>query len=179
MSINKKIQFLNEDHAKCLSMHMAYVEPTLNPSEDGMFTGCKSIYADPVFENLLNFIKPKVEEAYGKSLVPTYSFWRTYFKQQDCPPHKDREACEVSVTLCIDASDKTDMWGINVEDQVFKLNVGEGVIYNGCVQEHWRHELPYDWHRQVFLHYIEKDGQFYPKFRYDEREDLYFNTMVN
>lgn len=179
MTANKKLKLLEEDHARCLSMHMAYVEPTIKASTDGMFPGCKSIYADPVFENLLNFLKPKVEQAYGKSLVPTYSFWRTYFKQQDCPPHKDRESCEVSVTLCIDASDKTDMWGINVEDKVFKLNVGEGVIYKGCEQEHWRHELPYDWHRQVFLHYIEKDGQFYPHFKYDRREDLYFNTVVN
>ncbi len=179
MDINKKIQFLSEDHARYLSMHIAHVEPNMNFSmKVPMFEGSKSMYADPVFEALLNFIKPKVEEAYGKPLVPTYSYWRTYFKHQDCAPHKDRPSCEVSVTLCIDASDKTDIWGINVEDQVFKLNVGEGVVYKGCEQEHWRHELPYDWHRQVFLHYIEKNGQFYPEYKYDKREDLYFNTSI-
>ena len=178
MEINKKIKLLEEGHAKCLSTHMAYIERTIEPVKNNMFNGSKSVYADPVFESLLNFVKPKVEKVYGKSLVPTYSFWRTYFKQQDCPPHKDRPSCEISVTLCIDASDKNDMWGINVEDQTFKLNVGEGVIYKGCEQEHWRHELSYDWHRQVFLHYIEKDGQFYPEFKYDKREDLYCNTQV-
>tara|TARA_R100001510_G_C7633538_1_gene192058 strand:+ start:482 stop:1021 length:540 start_codon:yes stop_codon:yes gene_type:complete len=176
--INEKLKFLEEDHAKCLSMHMAHIESQIQPTKETMFAGSKSVYADPVFENLLSFIKPKVEKSYGKELVPTYSFWRTYFKTQDCPPHKDRPSCEVSVTLCIDASDKKDMWPISVEDQIFKLNVGEGVIYNGCVQEHWRHELAYDWHRQVFLHYIEKNGQFYPEFKYDKRPDLYTNMMV-
>ncbi len=177
--INTNLKLLEKDHAKCLSDHMAYIEKLINPATSPGFAGTKSVYADPVFENLLHFIKPKVEEAYGKELVPTYSFWRTYYKTQDCPPHKDRPSCEVSVTLCIDASDKKDMWSINVEDQTFKLNVGEGVIYNGCVQEHWRHELQYDWHRQVFLHYIEKDGQFYPEFQYDKRPNLYENMMVS
>ena len=119
--INTKIKLLEKDHAKCLSDHMAYIEKLISPSSQPMFTGTKSIYADPVFENLLHFIKPKIEEAYGKELVPTYSFWRTYYKTQDCPPHTDRPSCEVSVTLCIDASHKEDMWTINVDDNVFKL----------------------------------------------------------
>ena len=177
---NNKLKLLNEDHARCLSMHMAHWEKSMSPTPDGgMFAGTKSIYADPVFESLLLFLKPKIEEAYGKQLLPTYSFWRTYYKHQDCPPHKDRPSCEVSVTLCIDASHKEDMWSINVEEQSFKLNVGEGVIYKGCDQSHWRHDLTYDWHRQVFLHYIEKEGEFYPKYQYDGRENLYYNTMVS
>ena len=176
--INKTIKFIEEDHARCLSMHMAHLESQIPHSTEPVFTGCKSIYSDPVFENLLLFLKPKVEEAYGKELVPTYSFWRTYYKTQDCPPHTDRPSCEVSITLCVDASHKEDMWSISVDDETFKLNVGEGVIYKGCEQEHWRHELQYDWHRQVFLHYIEKDGQFYPEFKYDKRPDLYTNMLV-
>ncbi len=176
--MNKILKLLNNEHAKCLSTHMEYLEHKIPKVTDIMFAGSKSIYADPVFENLLNYLKPKIEESYGKPLVPTYSFWRTYYKNQDCPPHKDRPSCEVSVTLCIDASYKDNMWAINVEDKTFKLNVGEGVIYKGCEQEHWRHELTYDWHRQVFLHYIEKDGQFYPEFKYDKRISLYENMAV-
>tara|TARA_R110000744_G_scaffold122602_1_gene227592 strand:+ start:289 stop:828 length:540 start_codon:yes stop_codon:yes gene_type:complete len=177
--INKSIKLLETEHAKCLSLHMAHLELDINPTNAPMFKGTKSIYADPVFESLLNFLKPKIEEAYGKPLVPTYSFWRTYYKHQDCPPHKDRPPCEVSVTLCIDASDKNDMWSIYVEDQNVKLDIGEGVIYKGCDQLHWRHELTYDWHRQVFLHYIEKEGEHYPKHQYDGRENIYHNTMVS
>ena len=168
--INKKLKLLEDDHARCLSMHMAHIEPNMHPSNHGMFSGCKSMYADPPFESLLNFIKPKVEEVYGKPLVPTYSFWRTYYKQQDCPPHKDRPSCEISVTLCIDASDKTDMWAINVEDQVFKLNVGEGVIYKGCDQEHWRPGVyKGEGMAQVFLHYVNQDG-IYKNHAYDQIE---------
>jgi len=177
---NKKVKFLEDGHAKCLSMHMEHLEPKITTLQNGNnpFNGTKNIYCDPVFETLLNYIKPKVEKIYEKSLTPTYSFWRTYFKNQDCLPHKDRPSCQVSVTLCIDASDKTNMWDINVEDQVFKLNVGEGVIYKGCEQEHWRHKLPYDWHRQVFLHYIETEGEYYPEYKYDKRQDLYKNMKI-
>jgi hypothetical protein len=52
---------------------------------------------------------------------------------------------------------------------------GEGVIYKGCEQLHWREpfrkiqkEFEGDivW-SQVFLHYIEAGGQYDPEFRYD------------
>ena len=53
----------------------------------------------PPFENVLHYLKPKIEKAYGKELVPTYSFGEDILKGQDCPPHKDRPSCQVSITL--------------------------------------------------------------------------------
>ena len=54
------------------------------------------------------------------------------------------------------------------------MEVGQGVIYKGCEQKHWREPLTYKSHVQMFLHYIEVDGQFYPKYKFDGRPGLYF-----
>ena len=146
---------------------------TRNPNEGEMFSDTCQMYGDPPIENILHYIKPKVQEAYGKELVPTYSFWRRYFKGQDCPPHKDRPSCEVSITLNLGGDGGND-WAIYVDDKKFELEVGQAVLYKGCDQEHWRHELDYNYHTQLFLHFIEKNGKFYPEYAYDRRPNLYY-----
>ena len=173
--MNKILKLLEEDHAKHISSHINWAEETQVP-----FTkeGKKEVYSDPITESLLLFLKPKIEEVYDKELVPTYSYWRTYYKNQCLVPHRDRPSCEVSLTLTIDASDKNAIWGIYVDGTEYKPQIGEGVIYKGCEQEHWRNDLPYDWHRQVFLHYIEKDGANYPEYVFDKRENLYFDMHI-
>lgn len=178
MKTNQVIKILQEDHADHISSHINWAEEQVPYSSSPEFSGTKSIYSDPVIESLLLYVQPKIEKIYEKELAPTYSFWRTYYKDQNCPPHLDRPSCEVSVTLCIDASDKKDMWGIYIDEKEYKLNVGEGVIYKGCEQEHWRNDLSYDWHRQIFLHYIEKEGANYPKYLHDGRKTLYDNMMI-
>ena len=60
----------------------------------------------------------------------------------------------------------------------FQTEVGQAVIYKGCDQEHWRHELDYEYHTQVFLHYIEKEGQHYPEHSYDQRTNLYTEPVI-
>ena len=52
-------------------------------------------------ESLLKNKKEKMEEATNLKLLPTYSFWRMYTKLSDLSKHKDRESCEISVTIQI------------------------------------------------------------------------------
>lgn len=140
--------------------------------------GTMQHYGDGTTEALLLFIKPKVEEVYGKELFPTYSFWRKYFKDTECPAHKDRPSCEVSLTMCLGGSNGKAEWPINVEGEAFSLEPGEAVIYKGCDQEHWRDKLNYDWHVQVFLHFIEVGGKYDPEYRFDRRPYLYSQPMA-
>jgi hypothetical protein len=70
--------------------------------------------------------------------------------------HKDRPACEVSVTVMI-GSDGT-KWHIFMAGKEFELKTGDAVIYLGCELEHWREEFKGDWHAQTFLHYVNKNG---------------------
>ena len=174
--LNQVFKLLEEDHTKHISSHINWAEQIHVPfSKKDQH---KSVYSDPTIESLLMFLQPKIEKVYGKELIPSYSFWRTYFKNQCLPPHKDREACEVSVSLCIDASDKKNIWGMYIDGLEYKTQTGEAVIYKGIEQEHWRNDLEYNWHRQVFLHYIEKGGKYDPKWRFDGRENLYVNTEI-
>jgi hypothetical protein len=175
--MNKIIDCLSTSQVELLKCHIDYLIENKyvqrEPIEGDAFSDTCQMYADPPFENVLHYLKPKVEEAYGKELVPTYSFWRRYFKGQDCPPHKDRPSCQVSITLNLGGDGGSD-WAIYVEDKKFELEIGQAVIYKGCEQEHWRHELPYKSHSQVFIHYIEKDGKYYPEYQFDKRPNLYY-----
>ena len=174
-NINTVIKFIDPFTTNYLLHHVKQVEPLIGkvPENQGIpFGGSSQLPYDIPMESLLSYIQPTVEKAYGKELIPTYSFWRTYYKGQCCPPHKDRPSCEVSVTLTLGASEKSCSWEIFVDGKSFKTMPGEGVIYKGCEQEHWRNDLKYDWHSQVFLHYVEKDGK-NKEYAYDKRGGLY------
>ena len=175
--MNKVLNLISRDMSDYLTSHCHTIGKVIDKVQDGPFAGCTNFYADAPTEALLLYLKNKIEEGYNKELIPTYSFWRTYYKGQSCPPHKDRESCEVSVTLCLGKSDSNNNWGIYVEGKEFVLEEGQGVIYKGCEQEHWRNDLHYDWHTQVFLHYIEKDGKYDPMFKYDKRHFLYADPV--
>jgi hypothetical protein len=49
-------------------------------------------------------------------------------------------------------------WPIFIEGNKIDLQNGDGVIYKGCENHHWREEFEGDWHSQVFLHFVNKNG---------------------
>ena len=93
--MNKKITCLSKPQIELTLNHInylidnKYVERKLDGHvfAEGDDNCTHQMYGDAPIENILHYIKPKVEEAYGKELIPTYSFWRRYYKGQDCPPH--------------------------------------------------------------------------------------------
>jgi len=176
--MNKKINCLTSSQLDLYRSHIDYIldnnmmEKT--PS-DLPFANTHQQYGDIITELLLHYLKPKIQKIYGKELVPTYSFWRRYYKNQDCFSHKDRESCQVSVSISLGGKGGDD-WAFYVEDKKHVLEPGQGVLYNGIELEHWRHKLPYESHSNIFLHYIEKDGEYYPKYKYDRRPQLYIMT---
>ena len=142
--------------------------------------GAKYGYAHPPFEILLMQLLPKIEQMYGKPLVPTYSLFRVYKPGDDLARHTDRPSCQVSTTLCLGWHNLDYMWPIFVDGKPLAMNKGEGVIYKGYDQIHWRDPLvgPEDAvFAQVFLHYIEKDGEFDPEFAFDTRTKLNFDNF--
>jgi hypothetical protein len=140
--------------------------------------GDTCFYADPLMESLmLNKLKLMQKET-GLELLPTYTFWRMYTVNADLIKHKDRSACEISVTVMI-GSDGT-KWPIFLEPDENKgiydsdnnnytpstsngiginLEPGDALIYLGCKLEHWREEFKGDWQAQTFLHYVDKNGK--------------------
>ena len=117
-----------------------------------------AIYGDPIMESLLINKNSQMEKITGLSLKPTYSFWRMYTKFVELTPHKDRPACEISVTINI-GGDGTD-WPIIIDKKQIDLKPGEASVYLGCELVHSRKEFLGDWQAQVFLHYVDANGPF-------------------
>ena len=155
----KKVKnFLTEDEVKLLKGYCTIRSRLRNNNfqEEKRHENC--FYGDPIMESLMVSKGPKVEKLTGLKLLPTYSYWRMYIYGSELKPHKDRPSCEVSVTVCID-KDKKD-WPIYMDDSEINLNPGDAVIYLGREVKHWRNELKGDFQSQVFLHYVDQNGEF-------------------
>jgi hypothetical protein len=127
---------------------------------DDQIPGSKARYDSPSIVRLLVQKTPVCSVYAEEALLPTYSYGRVYRKGDVLQGHRDRPACEVSVTLNLA---KTENWpiclktsaGINV---CIELAPGDAVMYLGTKAEHWRPEYTGDHHVQVFLHYVMAHG---------------------
>lgn len=121
----------------------------------------KKKYGHPVMQRVLSLALPQVEKATGRQLLQAFSFFRVYRNGSSLHRHKDRPACEFSVTLNLggDAGDGWPIW-VNSNNREIPVHLGPGdaMIYRGCDVEHWREPLKADHQAQVFLHYVEKGG---------------------
>lgn len=132
----------------------------------GAFRGNKN----SLMESLLFYIRPKVEELTGYKLFPTYAYFRIYRGGHSLSKHTDRPSCEISITLNL----KNDgvPWPINIDGEDVYLDQGDGAIYLGTRQKHFREPFKGEEHVQVFLHYVRKNGP-HSEWKHDKRVDLY------
>jgi hypothetical protein len=119
-----------------------------------------SVYNYMPFVRLLVELTPKVSELAGEQLLPTYSYARVYSHGEVLRRHRDRPACEVSVTLNLkkDAPWKIFFQRPDMVEVGVDLNPGDGVVYQGCVADHWREAFAGQEYVQVFLHYVRAHG---------------------
>lgn len=141
---------------------------------DNLVPGTPAGYGQPLMEILLQQVLPKVESATGRALFPTYSYFRVYKHGDVLKPHKDRAACEISLSLCLGSNDGVE-WPLQVRGPegvaAPPLRPGDGVIYKGTEIEHWREAFTGEWASQVFLHYVDRSGP-HAEWRYDKRPSL-------
>ena len=142
---------------------------------DSQALGDYSKYGDLVFDTLLIGKTKQLSEITQINLVPQYSYHRLYTKGTELERHRDRESCEISVTLCLGYESHYD-WPIwfeekNGEKISVTLNPGDMVIYKGVELDHWREPFQGNNHAQVFLHYNDKNGP-YGHQKFDGREVL-------
>jgi hypothetical protein len=138
-----------------------------------------SEYGNPIMDSILKYSLKTLKEKTKKNLIPTYSYWRFYEKDDKLEKHIDRESCEISATIPLgfDYSNlnKEYNWSffvknLNNETVRINLNPGDCLIYSGCEIEHWREKFLGNNQAQVFLHYNIKNGKFNNLF--DGRETL-------
>ena len=116
-----------------------------------------SVHGDPLIESLMLCKLKKMQEITKLELLPTYAYYRIYTCFADLIRHKDRPACEISVTVQIDSSGED--WPIYMEGNPVSLNNGDALVYLGIELEHERKEFMGDYHTQCFLHYVNKNGK--------------------
>lgn len=121
------------------------------------------IYGDPAFDTLMLMCLPMVEDVVGKKLLPTYTYARIYFNGADLLPHTDRDECEHSVSLSLGGEAKA-LWPLwfkkeDNEPEYAAMYEGDAVIYQGNKVHHWRDAFEGETQFQVFIHYVEADGE--------------------
>jgi hypothetical protein len=133
------------------------------------------MYGSPITETLLVTIQPIVERKVECLLVPTYSYARVYRNGDAMKNHRDRNGCEVSMSLRLGSFDiASEGWPLFIADQPILLQEGDGVIYEGQKELHYRKKLatsPTGFQVQAFMHYVRKGGRF-ERYALDERPAL-------
>ena len=95
-----------------------------------------------------------IEKKINLKLIPTYCIVRKYFKGSTLSTHRDRDACEISLTYCVSGPE----WGIHMGDNTVITKIGNGVIYKGCEMPHGRLEPSSGEVIQVFNHWVISKG---------------------
>ena len=133
-----------------------------------------SSYGDAAAEGLLEHVQPRIEAVAGRCLIPTYSYLRIYKHGDVLLSHRDRPACEFSLSLNI-GQVPSEPWPIYVESPEGPAQVslapGDALLYRGIDLFHWRERYEGRQLVQFFLHYVDADGPHAAQ-KYDGRPAL-------
>ena len=122
------------------------------------------VYGDLAFDIVMAMSTNNIGAYVGKKLSPQYTYARIYKNGSVLERHKDRPECEYSVTLSLGGLyDK--QWPIWIKDydgndHCVELGEGDILIYRGTELEHWREKFEGDAQCQLFMHYVDLDGEF-------------------
>jgi hypothetical protein len=126
---------------------------------------------------MLEWIRPELTRLVGFKLTPTYSYTRLYAKGEVLKRHKDRAACEISVTLSIAIPKGAGPSAIHLRPpglakSTVKMLEGDGCVYAGCEVEHWRDAFAAGGYIQLFLHFVATRGKDASRLAFDGRNRL-------
>lgn len=118
----------------------------------------------------------RVAEEVGRQLVPSFAFFRMYFRDDVCRVHSDRPACEVSLSVTIGYSDgkpwdlsigtASDFDTLAIADDFgeepfrsYAMRPGDGLLYHGSRRRHGRLvPNPNCWSAHLFLQWVDPSG---------------------
>ena len=153
--------FISQEHAQSLQQEFYKLEATGGCLKDLQAPNSPAIYNFKPFLELLCQKTPEVGALIEEPVLPTYTYARIYKNGELLARHRDRPACEVSLTLNIGCDTP---WDIGIqkpsgEEVNLNLNIGDAMLYLGCAADHWR-DKPFigQNYSQVFLHYVRSNG---------------------
>jgi len=153
-------EFITNDEAQFLAKEFREHCKTFNLQGDPQAPNSQAVYNFLPFVRLLVKKIEHVSELLGEEVLPTYTYARVYKNDSVLERHRDRPACEISITLNLS---KDINWPIyfqrpNDSEASAELNPGDAVLYLGCQADHWRNKFEGEEHIQLFLHYVRADG---------------------
>lgn len=127
---------------------------------DSQIPESHSVYNYIDFLELLCEKTPEVSKFLGETVLPTYTYARVYKQGATLERHRDREACEISLTLHLSGDSD---WPIyiqkpNGEEVQLDLASGDAMMYRGDIADHWRDRFEGKEYVQVFMHYVRSRG---------------------
>lgn len=135
---------------------------------DDQVPAAASHWGDSTLDALLLGLQPEIERASGCPLLPTYAYARLYLHGQSLARHRDRDACEIAVTLHLGAHGAAPPIRFappSGQAVAVQQCPGDAVVYLGDRVDHWRDAFHGEHFGQLFLNYVRADG--------DRRERLY------
>ena len=122
-------------------------------------------YMNPDHVALLSEKTHFLNKFLGEKVVPSYCYSRVYRSGTHLNRHRDRPACEVSLSVHLYG---TEEWAFGIVDKDGKeieviLQPGDAIIYDAPYADHWRPPFPGnddDLYVQTFQHYVFLDGKY-------------------
>lgn len=153
--------FISQERAQVLSQKFFILERDNGYVKDAQAPNSPAIYNFKPFLELLCQKVNDVSALLEEPVLPTYTYARIYKNGEILARHRDRPACEISLTVHIggDAS-----WSIGIqkpsgEEVDLDLQQGDAMLYLGCTADHWRStSFSGQNYSQVFLHYVRSNG---------------------
>lgn len=153
--------FISLEQAQVLQKKFNDLEKTGQCIKDGQAPKSSAVYNFKPFLELLCQKVNDVSNLIEEQVLPTYTYARIYKNGEVLARHRDRPACEISLTLHIGGDAE---WDIGIqkpssEEVTFNLKPGDAMLYLGCIADHWR-DKPFTGqnYSQVFLHYVRSNG---------------------
>jgi hypothetical protein len=152
--------FINPQQALDLAKEFKEYCTKFNLQGDPQAPNSHSMYDFMPFVRLLVEKVPEVSDLLGEKVLPTYTYARVYKEGSELLRHRDRPACEVSLTLNL-SKDKD--WPIYFQrpdklETSVELEPGDAVLYLGCQADHWRNKFEGQECVQLFMHYVRSYG---------------------
>jgi hypothetical protein len=152
--------FISQERAQNLQQEFYVLERDGGWEKDPQAPNSPAIYNFKPFLELLCEKTPEISALIGEVVLPTYCYARIYKGPEVLVKHRDRGACEISLTLNLGGDVE---WPIFIQkpdgtEVSVLLNPGDAMLYLGCIADHWRKQYTGVEYAQVFMHYVRSNG---------------------
>ena len=120
-------------------------------------------YDEPTTRYVQQQLTRTVSDLARRVVVPSYSYLALYQGGASLDPHTDRDACEYTISLCIDATPDPQTHGawplhlMTADGEVsLTQGIGDALLFRGRYLSHWRDQLPEGYtSSSILFHFVD------------------------